>query len=467
MKSNYRYWIFPVLGLLFCLWYIREATSDVIYSDYVRLVNYYLPDVWNPRKFFVADVLTRIPANYLGRIINVTFFGFSITFDRILGAFGLLFSAVVLSLYCSKKNLNMVWYAILMVVLFSLNKWEMLTNGSGWTHFMAFACFYYHYLVLDRVWSGEEKTHDRLRLIVLPFLITLGIAGPYCAIYLVTVCLAYGCCLFRSWLARQRKSVDKRYLLYGGSAVSSLLLYIWSNSYAVEDHAGAVHEPLLTALFEIPSFFARFFIKSFTSMALGGETALNLLERHVIPSDSALLLIGLFVMAAYVLALWMNIYYKLYETTILPLMLLAAGGFNHVLILFSRWIFIDENYAMSSRYALQFQVGILGIILTTGLVWKILKQRKNRLVQAAAICFAAMFLAGNLYTTRDEIKKAPYREASFERIAEAAVNFEDKSDQELQAVFEYRKNEEGSGAKIRAALEILKEHHWNVFSDTE
>lgn len=466
MKQKLSYWILPMVGVVFCLWYVREATCDVIYSDYVRLVNSYLPDVWNPDKFFVADILTRIPANYIGRIINISFFGFSITFDRVLGVLGLGLSALVLGCYSSKKNLGFVWFALLMVLMFSLNKWEMLTNGSGWTHFMAFACFYYHYLVLDRVWTGEEKPHDRLKLILLPFLITLGIAGPYCAIYLVTVCLAYAFCLISHYLSTRR--IDWRYLIYAGCAVLSVLLYLWSNSYAEEDHAGAVHEPLLTALMDKPSFFGRFFIKSFAPMVLGGETALNLMNnQQAIPSDSALLILGLLVIAAYLLALWLNFHCRLYQTTILPLMLLAAGGLNHVLIMLSRWIFINENYAMSSRYALQFQVGILGIILTFGLAWKQMKKMQTQAAQALAVCLAAMFLAGNLYTSWDEIKKAPYREESFLRIAEAAVNFESRSDKELQELFEYRPKEEGSGGRIRTALEILKENHWNVFSDAE
>ena len=58
----------------FLLWYIKNAACDVVYSDYIRLVNSYLPDVCDPKKFFVADVLTRIPVNYLGRIINVQLF---------------------------------------------------------------------------------------------------------------------------------------------------------------------------------------------------------------------------------------------------------------------------------------------------------------------------------------------------------------------------------------------------------
>lgn len=29
----------------------------------------------------------------------------------------------------------------MMVFMFSLNKWEMLYNGTGWAHFLAFAFF--------------------------------------------------------------------------------------------------------------------------------------------------------------------------------------------------------------------------------------------------------------------------------------------------------------------------------------
>ena len=68
--------LIPAAGLAFLLWYIKNATCDVVYSDYIRLVNSYLPDVYDPDRFFVPDVLTRIPINYLGRIINVELFGF-------------------------------------------------------------------------------------------------------------------------------------------------------------------------------------------------------------------------------------------------------------------------------------------------------------------------------------------------------------------------------------------------------
>ena len=98
------YYGVPLLGVLLCLWYVKEATCDIVYTDYIRLVNTYLPDVWNPEKFFVPDVLTRIPVNYLSRIINVTFFGYSTTFDMVLGILGLGLSGLILGMYCRDQN---------------------------------------------------------------------------------------------------------------------------------------------------------------------------------------------------------------------------------------------------------------------------------------------------------------------------------------------------------------------------
>ena len=84
-------------------------------------------------------MLTRIPINYLSRIINVKFFGFSITFDRVLGAVSVSLAAWCFAAYSRQLKINIKWFITFMIVMFSLNKWEMLTNGSGWSHFFAFA----------------------------------------------------------------------------------------------------------------------------------------------------------------------------------------------------------------------------------------------------------------------------------------------------------------------------------------
>ena len=80
-------------------------------------------------------------------------------------------------------------------------------------------------------------------------------------------------------------------------------------------------------------------------------------------------------MVGYLWSLWLNISLGIYKKTFFPLILLVSGGANHLLIFLSRYIFEKEDYALSSRYALQFQVGVLGILLTFALASQIRRKR--------------------------------------------------------------------------------------------
>ena len=455
-QKNLVYFGLPLIGTILCLWYIKEATFDIVYTDYIRLVNSYLPDVWNPAKFFVPDVLTRIPIHYLGRIINVTFFGYSTTFDMVLGVLGLGLSGLVLAMYCKKQSMSPVWYLFLMILLFGLDKWEMLTNGTGWGHFLAFALFYYHYLVFDRMVQGEEKRYDRILLLILPAVITLGVAGPYCAVYTATLLLFY---LAIVWVKRHQGEQFRYWISASISAVIPFLLYLWSNSYAVEDHAGAVDISLTQLLGSAPGFFPRFLLKSLASMVIGGETLTDWIECGKI-TDRQVYVIGLLIVIGYLLALYLNWKYRLYKETLLPLIFLVGGIGNHAIVLISRYIFLKENYGMSSRYVLQYQMGILGIILTIGLLWK----RIDCIICRTVACtFCVILLMGHGYTNYVECKKAPYREEYGEEIAAMALQFEEVSDKDLREKFDYKPSRADSGEKVRQALTILKEQEWNIF----
>ena len=448
------FYLLPLLGLAFLLWYIKNAACDVVYSDYIRLVNSYLPDVFNPEKFFVADVLTRIPINYLSRIINVKFFGFSITFDRVLGAVSVSLAAWCFAAYSRQLKINIKWFITFMIVMFSLNKWEMLTNGSGWSHFFAFACFYYHQILFDRYYRGQERKWDKTILMLLPWLIILGTAGPYCAIYAVVMILASGAAAFMDTGEKR-----KQYVIFLICTLIPLLLYILSNSFAVEEHAGATGRSLGEILKDFPTFPIRFILKSLAGMMVGGEELQQWIANGCI-SNKIIYLLGVILMVGYLWSLWLNISLGIYKKTFFPLILLVSGGANHLLIFLSRYIFEKEDYALSSRYALQFQVGVLGILLTFALASQIRRKRINgglvkRTVPVLETVFCIAILIGNGYTTYREIQKAPYREENFEKMAEMAPQIPFMSDQELKVAggFGTRISEE-SHLKPKPMIEI-------------
>lgn len=483
------YWGLPVIGVLFYLLYLHRSAIDMVYSDYIRLINSYLPDVWNPEKFFVPDLLTRIPVNYFERGLNVSLFGYSVTFDRVMGVLSFGLSAMILASYGKKYRIGLGWYAAMMVFMFSLNKWEMLYNGTGWAHFLAFAFFFWNYTVLDAVYGRHGGRHDKVLLFVLPAVTTVFVAGPYCAIYIMTLLLTYGFLFVKDRLILRddRKKaeaqapagsasvgfIDRRLGLLSGktllglsiAAVLPLFLYLWSNSMAVYEYSGAVDEPLLSAFLREPKFFLTFFLKSFSSMIFGVEW----MSRHMswLPGE-ALCLLGLFVIGVYFLAVWMNFYYGLYKKTLFPLMLLAGGGMNHLLVLASRWIFMPNDlYGMSSRYALQYEIGILGIFLTFGLVSRRKFKRRGKasvnpqVMRAIAVFTAAVFLLGNVVTTAEEFSHGVNRRIYNEGNREVLLDFENRSEDELKTVLEYHKD------GVKEALTILKDNHWNIFKDTD
>ena len=458
-KKSYVYIGLPVLGMIFYLAYIRRSAIDMVYSDYIRLINSYLPDVWNPAKFWVPDLLTRVPVNFLARIINTTFFHYSIRFDQVLGVVSLALSAVSVTYYVNRKQIGTIWFLAVMAVMFSLNKWEMLNNGSGWVHFLAFAGFYYHYQIWDRVWGGEERKGDHLQMILLPWILILAVAGPYCAVYVAVLIAGYAFCMAVTW--RREKRLEKRYLLYGVSVLLPFFCYLWSNAQVVPDWSGygAAQGSLFQNLFRIPGYFIRFVLKSLASVVTGQELAKSLWSTNL-----PYLAVGIFVAAAYLMALYLQFSRKLYETTVFPMVMLVSGALNHALILLSRWSFLVEDYGMSSRYALQFQVGVVGILLTLALCWKECQKAGRQVIwRGAAVLVTAIFLLGNITTTRKELQTAPYRKELCVKRAETALDFENKTDDELRAEFEFRTSWDQSGAMVRSALTILKENHWNVF----
>ena len=183
-------------------------------------------------------------------------------------------------------------------------------------------------------------------------------------------------------------------------------------------------------------------------------------------SEGAVLLIGILVIAIYLIAIVSYTRFGLWRRTLFPMILMLSGGLNHVLVTASRWIFLSEDYGLSSRYGAQFMIGVIGIILTAALVFQELTKRKargSRILREGCIAAALLFLLGAAYTTRCELSIVPYREQNYERMQQAVLNYHDYEPEELADILEWGKSEE----TMLRALEILEDNRLNVFSYME
>lgn len=401
----------PVASLLLSLlmafatlFYVFLSTTDVLYSDYIRLVNSYLGQPFQLGDLLQKDVLTRIPLTYVFREINRHFFGYTLIFDRVLGVLGLFLTSIPLLLFMRKKQLSFLQQLLFLILFYSLNKWEMLLNGSGYIHFLAFSVFYAYFYALDQAFS---KKSSLLLLSIYPPLILL-VAGPYC----LAVFLSCFALFFFLALGKKLWDIQGAILLLISNGLC-LFLYLLSNHYAVYEYAGAESISLKEVLQNHLLFVVKFIFYGFSSMLISGENLEKLLRDGAI-QGKGIVLIGAFVLFFYIfmtlLYLWKFFSSSKFpknksfvtkskedfsleqgqeeaknrigknsmaaensgETSyfgLLPGLLLLHGLASHALVFLTRYMFLKESYAFQSRYALQYQSALLGAFLLLFL-WK-------------------------------------------------------------------------------------------------
>ena len=482
------------LMALAILFYVLLSTTDVLYSDYIRLVNSYLGKPFQLGDLLQKDILTRIPLTYFFREINRHSFGYTLIFDRALGVLGLFLASKPLLLFMRKKQLPFSQQLLFLLLFYSLNKWEMLLNGSGYIHFLAFSVFYDYFYALDQAFS---KKSSLLVLSIYPPFILL-VAGPYClAVFLSCFALFF-------FLALGKKLWDiKGTILLLISNGFCLFLYLLSNHYAVYEYAGAESISLKEVLQNHLLFVVKFIFYGFSSMLVSGENLEKLLRDGVI-QGKGIVLIGAFVLFFYIfmtlLYLWKffassgngggKVFSKKNDGApslnqgqkeavnpieknpmaaensgetfyfgLLPGLLLLHGLASHALVFLTRYMFLKESYAFQSRYALQYQSALLGAFLLLFL-WKnenraSLGQKARTAQGRLAVCLmiSGIFLLGTLWTDSSEWGKSMYRREHYERMWSYSHDLSAYSDEELEDVFEYRHG----GERIRKAFAIWEQ----------
>ena len=493
------------LSLIFSaliLYYINISSVDVAYSDYIRLINSYLPNVSDPKALLRADILTCIPIAFLSRFINVSLFSYSTLFDRVVGTIGLFLINIFIGRYIfSEKNeisigdnkksffVSLVYFIICSFIVFSLLNWEMILNGTGYAHFLAIGLFIYSFTLLDDIYNifqidNFETTHSNvLKKNIFKFLVSYTVssillAGPYGMIPFVCVILFLLAIKFfttiksMSDLKKLVKGEDKnRKLIAKNSIVDKtliicaimpficLMLYIISNHFAVYEYSGASDVGLFSVIFS--SFPVKFILKSFASFIFGVES-FGIINISEFLNNKIIYLIGAFVIFLYIYCTYLNVKYEIYKKTLFPMLLMIWSLGNVAIVFLSRYIFLNPNYGASSRYYLQYMVGVLGFILTFYQVSLINIQNKTSKLTITKVVIGAsivVILLSNAICLKDELTKSIYRKENYVKMKEAALDLDSYSDEELVKIFEYRK-----GAQyIKDAFKILKDNNLNIF----
>lgn len=451
-NSSLAYLLMVIIGGVTMLLYINSAVLDVpAINDYIREINNFVGEGEIKKYIFSTEFFLQPPMKLLANWINYNVFNMSVKMDMFLGTLGLTLTVAVFGKYCINYGINSGFYLILCVFCFSLSKWEMLINGTGWEHFWAFFLISAHFLCIDKWYRlGEKRKGIFKLLIILPIINILGIAVFYGAVYSVVVTGIYVCII----ITRKKSSKIKNELTFIASVDIPMIVYVicslLNNDTRIVSNGGFIEN-----FFENPIYFIEFFVMSFSSEIVGVETV----DKYI-QNQNVVFFIGILGLILYIFCISMNLIKKIYIKTLMPLILLLSGFLNHCIVLFSRWGFNNVSYGMSSRYELQYMFGGIGIILTIYFYIRSKQETDQETVKHyCAYIVIAILLCGNVLTTVDEINKAPYRKAYYEETKKIILCYDIYSDEELEARFGI------GGEDVRQAISTLKEKRLNVWGN--
>lgn len=487
-KNNIIALLLSTLGFVYVVYYIFRASTNVVTSDYMRIVNSYLYDVSDLKYLKSMESISRIPFTFLARFINVKLFSYNVFFDKILGAFGLfIFNFVTVKYILKTINTDFVKIISSIVVTFisfSLMSWEMILNGTGYAHFLTMGLIAITYYLFDIFVNrmGNQIRRGELHepvLIAIIVITSLCFAGSYtvsynCTLIIFSIVELIVIAMNKGTFSNHMSSDNKKSwtVTYVGIIITSI---ICTALYMISNNTG---EPLIPvgfqdiSLMELlktnPGFPVRFILKSLASSIIGVETfdyAINfgtITEKIIYLFGIIYILIILWTIFAVIVGRLVGASYT--SPMLFPFMYVIYGLMNYVLIFLARYKFVREEYGMTSRYALQYMFLSIGIVILLSIfIDKVFIEKKfiakNVLMCLVSVACIFVLYFGNVVTSCDEIYKADYRKIIYTNLVDIAKNSENYTDEELENFFEYHRDPE----HIRNTFKILKEQKLNVF----
>lgn len=165
--------------------------------------------------------------------------------------------------------------------------------------------------------------------------------------------------------------------------------------------------------------------------------------------------IGIGVLILYILAVYLFFKEKWYTHTFIPLMFIIYSVLVGILLSYARGEIFGAQYMVSSRYAMQSKIGMIGclMILCKPLLSKAQQIDGKKLIAASVICCSVVCLFGTFVV---ESKISPYRRELFENAIEYMKDIDSLNDEQLTIFQDTPEN-------IRSVIPMMEQYHLGVF----
>ncbi len=455
--------ILSLTGFSLLSLYIFNSSIDVPFSDYIRIINNYIYDVFDFKYLFSTESVSRVPLTFLFRIINVEIFKYSVYFDKIVGIISLaIFNLIIILNFCESvvnKYLKIIGSLFISIISFSLISWEMILNGTGYVHFITMALMVLIYHLLENYFIFVDGYSKSLWIIlILIFFTSVFCGGSYSVAFLMSIIFFTIFLFVINKDYKDKNKIKNVIFIVLISFVSGLLYFISMSIGEPITHVGMRDVNLLQVLSNDLLFPIKFLIKSLAGSLIGRET-LDFYKSIYFISDFHIYELGFIYLFIILISIFLYLKKMISKKYIFVGFLLINGIINYLLVFLARYKFVNTDYGMSSRYGVQYM--FLGVAIIY-IIFLYLDRFCNRniIIKFIFMLFPIFIITCHMLTIKNEFDKMPLRKQYYEKVKETALNMEKFTDDELMDIFEYKRSAE----QIKTAYEILRDKNLSIYS---
>ncbi|MFJ8457683.1 hypothetical protein ACIQ57_01015 [Lysinibacillus xylanilyticus] len=455
--------LYITIAVFFSLYmvYINSTAENVIYMDQIRMTSLI-------EKYFNGSLtFLDLWSSYLGHrslgyhlifVMNAALFNLNSLIEINISAICLLVVAIILlrsyylefndaSILKEKNNKNVIKVNLItiIIVLFSLNKWETALLGLGLNEYLVNVLFIVMFYLFNQFLIHKTMT-TKMKIVLflsLNFSIiffSLAYVAPFFfALYLIFII---------DFLIKKQEIKSKLPVItiYTINAFLLCLIYLFNiNSQSANAKSLSIFEKIFTLIAQ-PVSVVKFYFYGLSGSVFGVETAQKIIGNNI------LLMLGVFVFLFYIISIYLFFRNKLYNINYFPLLLIMYSLTYMGLVLVGRLEY-GELYGLQSRYSLAMMYGLIGIVWIFSLVLK--QTTYNFKIKIFNFSFITVLILCIMLTNLDEIRKSPYREQAYQNMRTYAFYGE----WENWEVFQYDED------STKKAFETLKKYNLNVYYD--
>ena len=359
---------------------------------------------------------------------------------------------IVLLAYYFKRNketqlswLTVISALMIVLIVFNYNAWEMVTEPFSFSAEVRTLFFYILFILTDMLYRRSEKYSGREMIL---YSATLGslyvfigafISGGHSVALLSSYLLASVVCYFDNKKLLGSRAVIP--LVFSGVSIPvTVLIYFMNVSFG--------GQKVTIAITEAGEYIRGFLIGLGSSVIHQGKD-----ERMYFVVGVIIILWTVGVIICFLgHAEWRR-------EQLFPFLCLLFGGISVIVICIGRVGAFNAQYIASSRYTVEKNFGLLGLIwLTSSLGEEVALSNKTK---KAVYCLISIVLIGTMAyfliaSALEEWRTAPYRGAYYTNLATIMRNIDSYTDEQLSGF-------QSSPVYVRGAVKFLAMNHLSIF----